>query len=371
MGNPLSSIVIDVGEVLAELRLHWVERSDYGFNPLALTKIKTTGDHLMFCCPHHAQTGAPSCGMMTEYPYGYQCFGCETSGNLAQLVTYVMGFRSELQGIQWLIREFISTSADERPPINIDDILDGREADKKRTLSDSEAAKYTTNRHDYMYRRGFSESAIQRYELGYDEQADAITIPVRNSKGQLRFIKRRSVSKRGFLNETNIYKKDIVYGLCYILNAPRPITEIYLNESETDTVSCYEGRLPAGALMGRLLFEEQVHELVKAGIKTVNLFFDNDIYGVAATLSAYRVISRLSPIRVNVVIYPEGHWGITTTDLNEGMTFKDANDLLKAGRLDSFHCVSYTDYTPMLKLNHEKIVKILGRNKQHGKTTRT
>lgn len=57
------------------------------------------------------------------------------------------------------------------------------------------------------------------------------------------------------------------------------------------------------------MFEEQVVELVKAGIRTVNLFFDNDIYGVSTTMNVFKLISTFTPIRVNVVIYPGGHWG--------------------------------------------------------------
>lgn len=359
----LSSFQIDVREVLDELQLNWPDNKGYGFNTTALSKVKSSGDHYMFCCPYHNETN-PSCGIMTEHPYGFQCFGCETTGTLAKLVAHVLDLPGEIQGMQWLVREFINVSSQERIPLNIDDILDGTDADKKRSLPDSEALQYTMKRHDYLYQRGFTDVAIARYELGYDERADAITIPVRNSKGQLRFIKRRSVGKKIFLNESGIYKKDIVYGLWYILNAPRPITEIYLNESETDTIACYEGRLPAGSIMGRILFEEQVRELIRAGIKTVNLFYDNDPYGVVTTFKSYELLSRLSPIRVNVALYPGGHWGIDSIDPDTEMQFKDANDLLKAGRLKEIQVVPYIDYLQRLKMNQEKFANILRRNRQ-------
>jgi DNA primase len=359
----LSSFQIDVREVMDELRLHWTDNKGYDFNPTALSRLKPSGDHFMCCCPFHHEMN-PSCGVKTEHPYPFQCFGCGMTGTLAALVTHVLDLPGELQGMQWLVREFISVSAQERTPLNIDDILDGREADKKRTLSDSEATKYTVQRHRYMYQRGFTDAAITRYELGYDEKLDAITLPVRNSKGQLRFIKRRSVSKKNFLNESGIYKKDILYGLWYILNSRRPIFEIYLNESETDTIACYEGRLPACSIMGRILFEEQVKELIKTNVKTVNLFFDNDPYGVVTTFNSYGLLSRLSPIRVNVVIYPGGHWGIDTIDPEQEMQYKDANDLLKANRLNEIKIVPYIDYLQMLKMKQEKFRDILRRNRQ-------
>lgn len=342
--------------------MHWEANSEYNFNPNALSKVKNSGDHLMFCCPYHYETN-PSCGIMAEYPYGFHCFGCEISGNLAQLVAHALGIRSEIQGYQWLIREYVNVSVLQRPQIHIDDLLDGRDTGKKRSLPDSTASEYTNQRHDYLYGRGFTEAGILRYELGYDNNADAITIPVRTSKGLLRFIKRRSVTKKSFLNESGIYKKDIVYGLWYILKAPRPITEIDLTESETDTIACYEGRRPAVSIMGRTMFEEQVVELVKAGIRTVNLFFDNDIYGVSTTMNVFKLISTFTPIRVNVVIYPGGHWGIDTIDPNKAMRFKDANDLLKAGQMNAVQVVPYFDYLPMLNLKQETIVHSIRRNR--------
>lgn len=358
----LSSFQIDVQDVLEELRFHWADNSGYDYNPTALSKVKTSGDHIMFCCPYHHETN-PSCGIMTDYPYGFQCFGCEMTGNLAQLAAHTLGLRGEFQGHQWLVREYVNVSAQERPQINIDDMLDGRDADKKRSLPDTAASKYAEKRHNYLYRRGFTEAGITRYELGYDEEADAITIPVRTSKGNLRFIKRRSVSKKSFLNESSIYKKDIIYGLWYILNAPKPITEIDITESETDAIACYEGRRPAGSIMGRIMFEEQVMELVKAGVRTVNLFFDNDIYGVATTFKAFELISKLTPIRVNVVIYPGGHWGIDSLNPDDEMQFKDANDLLKAGQINEIRIVPYFDYLPMLNLKQETIVHSIRRNR--------
>lgn len=190
----------------------------------------------------------------------------------------------------------------------------------------------------YMFQRGFTQRTLDKYEVGYDPVAEAVTFPVRASDGRLRFISKRFVSRKGFLNESGIDKKDIVYGLYYIKQSPKKITEIYLNESATDTMSCYQGKLPAGAILGRILFKEQVKELIKAGIKTVNLFLDNDLHGLDATIKAYELIARMSPIVVNVVIYPGGHYGIH--GFND-MVFKDANDLLKAGNLGAIKVVPY------------------------------
>ena len=190
------------------------------------------------------------------------------------------------------------------------------------------------------------------YSIGYDEDIGAITFPVRTTDGTARFIKRRLVASKRFLNETDVAKKDIVYGLYYILRAGITPTEIYLNESETDTMSSYQGGYLAGAILGRILFKEQVMELLKAGVKTVNLFFDNDKAGVECTLRSYQLLSK-TPIHVNVVKYPGLRYGIDTVDATE-IKYKDANDLLKAGIIKNIEVVPYMEY--LIELEKSKLI---------------
>jgi DNA primase len=346
LNNLLSSYYIDIEELLDDLRFHWLQREDSKFNPHAFKrKPSKSGSNVMICCPVHSETN-PSCGIKTEYPYPWHCFGCGASGNIALLVSHALGLKGELQGEHYILKNYITLSAKERKPIDIDSILDGNGLDRKRSLLEDEVKKYLLKRHSYITKRGFSDRTLRKYEIGYDEENRAITFPVRTSKGLIRFIKRRFIDRKGFLNETGIDKRDIVYGLYYIIQSGKQITEIYLNESETDTMACYEARLPAGAILGRILFKEQVKELVKAGIKTVNLFFDNDKHGVEGTIKAYKLLARMTAIRVNVVIYPDGHWGIDGTDT---MPYKDANDLLLSGKMGLIQVVPFDEFLTRLK----------------------
>lgn len=344
----LSSYQLDIEEVIDDLRGYWLERDISRYNASAFSKVTNKGENIMFLCPFHDDGNNPACGVETSYPYRFNCFGCGTGGSLAQLVAHAVGLPNELLGMQFIMKNYLVVGGSrERRPIDMESILDGgNKKDRVRSLPEEEALRFTKKRHSYIYGRGFSEQTIRKYEVGFDEESQAITFPVRTSKGLVRFIKKRFVSRKGFLNEKGIDKKDIVYGLYYILQAPKPITEIYLNESETDTMSCYEGRLAAGAILGRILFVEQIRELIRAGIKTVNLFFDNDKAGVECTIRAYYLISKHSAIRVNVVLYPTRQYGIT--DIEE-QKFKDSNDLLKANLLGSISVIPYLEYESMLR----------------------
>ncbi len=331
----LASLPIDIEELLSNLRDHWLANPQFNYNPKALTGLKESGDNIMFCCPFHPES-RPSCGIKVSYPYVWNCFSCGSSGNLPQLVAHVLNFPSEFQGMQFLVKNYFVTSMHERPPLDIESILDGNELDKKSSIPEEVVFKYAQNNHPYMLRRGFNTRTLRKYEIGFDPETNTITFPVRTSKGVVRFIKRRSVEGKTFLNAKGVYKKDIIYGLYYLLQAPKPIQEIYLTESETDTLACYQAKLPAGAVMGRILFEEQVKELMKAGIRVVNLFFDNDAPGLEAIKQAYSLITKMSPIRCKVVVYPGG-WIYNTNKV----LYKDANELLLAGKIKEIKTVPY------------------------------
>jgi DNA primase len=347
LSDLLSAFDVDIDEVLDDLRYEWELREESKYNPNALRKKPNThgGGNIMFCCPAHSES-VPSCGIKLDYPYLWNCFGCGASGDLSSLVSTALGLKDELQGYHYILKNYLITATTERKPIDINALLDGNDLDRKRSRFEEDVQQYVLKRHSYITRRGFSEQTIRKYEIGYDEVNEAVTFPIRTSKGLVRFIKKRSVNSKKFLNESGIDKKDVLYGLYYILQAPKPIVEIDLNESETDTCSCYESGRPACAILGRILFKEQVRELVKSGIRSVNLFFDNDKAGVECTIKAYQMLSNMTAIRVNVVIYPEGHWGIDGTD---EMRFKDANDLLKKGRMKSIRTVPFQEFLSMIK----------------------
>lgn len=353
MSDLLINYQIDVEELLEDLRYNWSDNSNSKFNPHALSRARKTGENIMFCCPSHAET-KPSCGMKLEYPYAWNCFGCGASGNIASLVSLALSLKDELQGEKYILNNYLITSASERKPINLENILDGGSAlDRKRSLFEEDVQKFTSKRHTYIYNRGFSETTILKYEVGYDEVNKAVTFPVRTAKGNIRFIKKRFVSRKGFLNESGIDKKDIVYGLYYILQSARLIDEIFLNESETDTMACYESKLPACAILGRILFKDQVKELVKAGIRTINLFFDNDKHGVSCIIKSYQMLSAMTAIRLNVVLYPGGQWGIDGID---EMLYKDANDLLVAKKMGQIQTVPIDEF--LSKLTKEALEKL-------------
>jgi len=351
----LAFFEINLEEVLEDLRFYYENSGKADYNDTALTQIIKRGDNIMACCPFHREK-KPSFGISTKDPYKYNCFACGATGTLSDLVSYVLDYNNPIMGYKFLLKNYIVTETEQRTSLEIEKILDGgSEKERNYSLPEEEIKEYINKRHLYMYKRGLTEHSIKKYEVGYDEKAQAVTFPVRTSSGTLRFIQRRNVHSKIFMNKSGVYKKDIIYGLWYILQAPTKITEVYLTESIIDTISCYEARLPSGSVLGRVLFKEQVKELLAAGIETVNLFFDNDMYGVLATLEAFDKLIH-TPMKVNVIIYPNGHWGI---DGLEKMHYKDANDLLLSNQIKNITKVPYLDFLSKLKISKNQIYNIM------------
>lgn len=328
---------LNVEDLISELSLRWSEHPDSEYNINAFTKTKYSGDNLMCCCPFHSET-SPSFGVYTQAPYYWNCFVCG-GGDLEKLVSHVLRIHpSNVRS--YLLKTFYEAS--NRKKLDMLSMLEKGTTNEQRNIHLD-----LSTRHPYMYERGFTERSITKYELSYDAAGGFVIFPVRDSTGQIRFLKRRSVDRKIFLNEKNIHKKDVLYGLYYLI-AAHNTKEIYITESETDTISCYQRGLPSASVLGRFLFKEQVAELLRAGVEVVNLFFDNDTWGLKATMQAYKLLKH-TPIRINKVIYPEKNLGIDTLD-QRSIRFKDANDLLQFRLLDQIKVMPFEQFVLQNKL---------------------
>jgi DNA primase len=306
--------------LLEHLKEKWEHSNNFSNNPNAFEGLKKVGNSYMFCCPAHMET-RPSCGIMTEEPFGWNCFSCGAHGSLSSLVSLVIG-GTQIHGEYYIDKLFFYNKGKSKPNelTTLFPLLDKLDQKNMRGdgLTEEEVLKYKGIRHMYMYQRGFNNRAIDKYELGYDKETDSIVFPVRDHTGAIRFLKRRHVSRKLFFNDVGIEKRDILYGLYYITQAPSPIKEIYMVESETDVIACYMNKMPAVALMGRIFFKEMLLPLHKAKIERINLFLDNDIRGSEATEIVYNTLYK-NGFSVRIARYASKE--------------KDANELLVTGKL--------------------------------------
>ena len=199
------------------------------------------------------------------------CFGCGWKGTLPEMISNVFGKDDfGLFGGHWLIKNFVSIEVENRPELDLN-FSRIKNIEQKKLVSEATLSKYRLY-HSYMYQRKLTDEIIELFDIGYNEETQCITFPVRDINGNCLFVAERSVNTKFFHYPSGVEKP--VYGL-YELNAIRNVnghpvhilpnfpTEIIICESMIDALTCWVYGKPAVALngLGNLLQMKQLREL--------------------------------------------------------------------------------------------------------------
>ena len=336
--STLNSIVLEIQDLVEELRFDYQHTGNSSINPSAFSKTNDTGDWIMCCCPNHTENHA-SFGISKEPPYHTNCFYCGYIGTIDMAIEIAFGLDTG-EGLAYLLSNYIFEET--RTPLDIDGIIqDGRERHDIPCLGEEELIKFDeTPKTNWDYKvgmayllnnRGLSQQCIDSYELRIDIQNNCIVFPQRTRNSELRFLQKRKIgsSYQGakFINEGSPIKKDILFGLHHIerlKTTENRIDRVRLVESPIDVMSNYDVGIPAVAQNGKILFWNQIRELQLAGVKVIDLLYDNDTAGKKATKESTEKLIKAGFI-VNHVRYPYA----VKKDPEQ-----DSNTLLKLGLLD-------------------------------------
>lgn len=285
-------IVATVEQVLKDLKLQL-----YGAG--LLKEIKNTGSDLMCTCPFHAngKEHNPSCGVLLQqkvtkdktYEAGtVHCYTCGYTADLPQFVADLLGLSSPVEGFKWLVNQYnYQTEERELPDL---DMYRGSTA-KSSVLEESLVKQYTQNLLQseeacrYLHKRRIANWVLEAYELGFDPEDKTVLFPVRGMDGKVIFYKGRSIAGKHFYNAKEVDKTSVVFGLWEILNGSfswgtsDQIEEVWITESEIDALSLISYGVPAVAIMGSHISEEQCKELERTPFRRFVLATDNDDAG--------------------------------------------------------------------------------------------
>jgi len=301
-------ILATVEQIIEDLRadLHL-----NGINLLKDINYKEGKKDIQVTCPVHknGQEHKPSCGVSTvevirngtKYHAGtVHCFTCGYTADLFEFVSYCWGSNDRNFGKRYVIQKYNTMNIESRPDIKLN--LDRTNKTKLpySYIEESELDRYRYTS-TYLYNRGFNDDTIYFYEFGYDKEARAITIPVRDHKGGLVFIKKRMLSSfapNKYLNVTGVPKQHLIYGFYHMLQLIDAINNktclnkkleenykrfgLIITEGEFNTAYLVQNGYPAISLLGRILFKQQKELLLKYGIKQLSLWLDNDDAGKEA-----------------------------------------------------------------------------------------
>ena len=308
-----------------------------------LQKSIDGGRNIMVQCPFHGngQERKPSAGIRKSDGI-FHCFACHEVHTLPEVISYVFGWDDMFgqQGLKWLIRNFTAVRIEERQDVQIDlernntarknSVVDGSDSHKSKWVSEEELDKYRYY-HPYWKERGIvDDNIIELYDLGYDNDTNCITFPVRDKDGHCLFVARRNVKSKVFNYPKGVEKP--LYGL-YELYRDLPYLgtpmdngvgnriELYITESMIDCILLRQGHHYAVALNGTGS-ELQYKQLRSIPIRKFILATDND---KAGKLARQKICDHLPHRLITQIDFPSD--------------IKDVGDLGKAGRFDDIECI--------------------------------
>ena len=279
-GNPVLANVDDIIDLLRhELHEKGIE---------LLSEAKLTGDNIMLTCPKHAggKENNPSCGVSLyskvirgrEYEAGtVHCFTCGYVSDLPSFISFCFGKKDKgIYGLQWLLKRYGSINIEERK-INVN-ISREKGQTVSNYISEAELEKYRYY-HPYMYQRKITDGIIEMFDVGYDEDNNCITFPVRDLNGRTVFIQRRSISSKKYINPESVDVGDYIYGLFEVVRFKSEINSIWITESIIDCLNLWSNGIYAVALMRAIPTAKQLQILNELFCRTYILSLDNDDAG--------------------------------------------------------------------------------------------
>jgi DNA primase len=126
----------------------------------------------------------------------------------------------------------------------------------------------------YFDGRLVTRSSVNKFNLGYSEKQDMVTIPVHSPEGMVIGFVGRSVEGKDFKNTPGLPKSKTLFNLHRVKANDR----VYVVESSFDAIRLDQVGMPAVATLGATISKSQV-ELLEKYFNEIYLIADNDDAG--------------------------------------------------------------------------------------------
>lgn len=262
--------------------------------------IEPKGSEIRVTCPHHkdGREDTPSCQIYVGTDIAkYGHFNCFTCGEHGEFVHFVALCFDETDSFaeEWLLERYGNTLIETHyiaPPIE-----DNKQVN---TFIDESILDSFQSYHPYMDVRKLSKKVCETFQVKYDTHTKCLVFPVRDDRGRLWMLTRRSVESKKFIIDKD--KEKPTYLLYYIKK--NNIDEVLLCESQINALYGWSMGYPSIATFGCNITDRQIEEINKSGIKHLYICYDGDFAGRKGTRKVINNISK--SIFVDVIIMPDG-----------------------------------------------------------------
>lgn len=228
-------------------------------------------EYIVFC-PFHGNSRTPA-GEINEESGLFFCFSCQKVADLIELIMHTTN-RSYFESVR-----FINSKT---TGVNIENIVNQKLIDQpefveydKATISRLHAGLMSSERaRSYLHNRKITDDSMKRFQLGFSENQDMVTIPMHAPDGMLVGFVARSVEGKDFKNTPGMPKSKILFNLHRVKSSRK----IYVVESSFDAIRLDQCGLPAVATLGANVSNPQI-ELLQKYFNDIFIIADNDEAG--------------------------------------------------------------------------------------------
>lgn len=227
-------------------------------------------DYIIFC-PFHGNHRTPA-GEVDKTSGVFFCFSCHHVTDLIELIMHTSG-RTYFESVRYIKSKETETSLEAeigkrlvtKPEYVVFDEL------MIKRLNSQAAQPRPANY--YSYRKITNES-IAKFQLGYSEKQDMVTIPVHAPDGLPVGFVGRSIEGKDFKNTPGLPKAKVLFNLHRVKNS----SHVYVVESSFDAIRLDQCGLPAVATLGANVSNIQI-ELLQKYFNDIYVIADNDEAG--------------------------------------------------------------------------------------------
>lgn len=240
-------------------------------------------DYILYC-PFHANHRTPA-GEVDKFKGTFFCFSCHHIASLPELVMHTTA-RTYFESIRFIkvreqqtnIQDDVSKALVVKPEFV--------EFDKETIIRLKDEAAKNERAVSYFAGRNITKESMEKFQLGYSDKRDMVTVPVHAPNGLLLGFVGRSVEGKVFKNTPGLPKAKTLFNLHRVRNEDR----VYVVESSFDAIRLDQCGMPAVATLGANVSNLQI-DLLQKYFNNIYVVADNDEAGGNMKTRIYEKLS--------------------------------------------------------------------------------
>jgi DNA primase len=228
-------------------------------------------DYIIFC-PYHNNHRTPAAEISKEFG-AFFCFSCQTTKTLTEFVMHVSG-RSYFETSRFIKSKEQETSIETIVDKALHDIPEYVQYDEVLIKRLNNEALESPRAIRYFEGRRINKESMIKFNLGFSEKQDMVTVPVHSPDGMCVGFVGRSIEGKEFKNTPGLPKSKTLFNLHRVKTSDR----IYIVESSFDAIRLDQVGFAAVATLGANISKTQT-DLLQRYFNNIIVIADNDDAG--------------------------------------------------------------------------------------------